>query len=149
MPIPQMSYTTYSFSEVSFVMAHPDLGQCVMTGQGVGDILVGRAQDAGVQEAAADGSVMSTKVVTKHGTLGFTLHQTSAAHKWLEKAYNALMAAPASAWAQFSATIESITTGQVISISETEIQKLPDHSYQQNAQNVTWNFLCGVIDTAA
>lgn len=149
MPIPQMSYTTYSFSEITLVLAHPSLGQCVLTGQGAGNLVFGRGQDAGVQEVAHDGSVMSTKVVTKHGTLNFSLHQTSAAHKWLQKAYNALMVAPAAEWAQFTGTLESITTGEVITFSETEFQKLPDHNYQQNGQNATWNFLCGVIETAA
>lgn len=149
MPIPSMAYTTYSFSEITLVMAHPSLGQCVMTGQGVGNVVIGRAQDASAQEASHDGSVMTSKIVTKHGTMNFTLHQTSEAHTWLMKAYNTLMAAPAADWAQFTATLESVTTNEVVSMSETCIQKMPDHNYQQNAQNVTWNFLVGAMDTAA
>lgn len=148
MPVPAMSYTTYSFSEITFVLAHPSLGQCVLTGQGVGSVVIGRAQDSGAQEAAHDGSVMSSKIVTKHGTVTFTLHQSSAANQWLMKAHNTLDDAAAADWAQFNGTIESITTLETTNFAETCFQKRPDVNYQQNGQNVTWTLLAGSIDTA-
>lgn len=148
MPINQMSYSTYSFSEINFVMAHPDLGQIIFTGESVGNIVIARAQDASVHEVAHDGSVMTSKVVTLNGTMNFTLHQSSAAHRWLIKALNAVMDAFAiPAWAEFTAKLESNTTGEVIDMSNISIQKQPDHNYQQNGQNVTWNFLVGRMTT--
>ena len=86
-------FTSYSFSDVSLVLEHPSLGQCVMTGQGVGQIAVTRAQDASRQDVAHDGSVMTTKIGAKNGELSFTLQQTSAAHKWLNASSSSAIAA--------------------------------------------------------
>ena len=102
-----LDYSTYSFSEVTFVLNHPTLGQCVLTGQGVGSIVVAHAQDASTQEVAHDGSVMTNKIYAKHGTLSFSLLQTSSGNAWIDKAYNTLLVADASEWAKFSGTIES------------------------------------------
>ena len=72
-------FTSYSFSDVSLVLEHPSLGQCVMTGQGVGQIAVTRAQDASRQDVAHDGSVMTTKIGAKNGEQSFTLQQIAGA----------------------------------------------------------------------
>ena len=53
------TYSTYSFSDTSFVLNHPSIGQCVLTGQGVGSIVVAYANDASSQEVAHDGSIMT------------------------------------------------------------------------------------------
>ncbi len=143
-----LDYSTYSFSEVTFVLNHPTLGQCVLTGQGVGSIVVAHAQDASTQEVAHDGSVMTNKIYAKHGTLSFSLLQTSSGNAWIDKAYNTLLVADASEWAKFSGTIESRTSNETVSFSESCIQKRPDRNYQQTGQQVTWTLLCGAIDVA-
>ena len=101
------TYSTYSFSQTNFVINHPDIGQCVLTGMGVGSIVVAYANDASSQEAAHDGSVMTNKIVLKNGTISFTLQQTSSGNAWMKAAYSKLLIADASKWAQFNGTIEN------------------------------------------
>ena len=141
------TYSTYSFSDTSVVLNHPSIGQCVLTGQGVGSIVVAYANDASSQEVAHDGSIMTNKVVLKNGTVSFTLLQTSSGNAWMKKAYSKLLLADASEWAQFNGTIENKTTGEVTTFSNACIQKLPDANFQQTGQNNTWTFLAGVIES--
>ena len=139
------TYSTYSFSQTNFVINHPDIGQCVLTGMGVGSIVVAYANDASSQEAAHDGSVMTNKIVLKNGTISFTLQQTSSGNAWMKAAYSKLLIADASKWAQFNGTIENTTTGEIITFSNACIQKLPDSNFQQTGQNNSWSFLSGII----
>ena len=148
MPINPMSYNTYSFSEISYVLQHPSLGQIQLVGEAIGTIAFARAQDSSAHLVAHDGSVMTSKIVTRHGTMSFTVHQDSVLHRWLQNAYNYLMNAYADPdWAEFSGRCESNTTHEVTTFSNASIQKFTDVNYQQQGQDVTWNFLCGIIDT--
>lgn len=144
--MPNMSYTAYSFADTSLVLNHPSIGQCVLSGQGVGQIAVARAQDASRQDVAHDGSVMTTKISARNGEISFTLQQTSAACKWLKNAYSALLSGTTDEWALFSGLIENPVTGDSVSFSNACIKKLPDVSFTQNGQTVTWTLLCGRIE---
>ena len=139
-------FTAYSCSDGSRVLEHPSLAQCVMTGQGDGQIAVTRAQDASRQDVAHDGSVMTTKIGAKNGELSFTLQQTSAAHKWLKNAYRTLLSADTAEWAAFSGLLENPVTGDSVAFSNACVKKLPDESFQQAGQTVTWTLLCGCIE---
>lgn len=141
-----LSFTAYSFADMNLVLNHPSIGQCVLTGQGVGQIGVTRAQDASRQDVAGDGSVMTSKVAARNGEVTFTLQQTSTAHKWLKNAYRTLLAGDTAEWAAFSGLMENPVSGESIAFDNACFKKLPDENYQQNGQTVTWAFLCGRIE---
>ncbi|GHU70617.1 hypothetical protein FACS1894184_16310 [Clostridia bacterium] len=148
MPINPMSYNTYSFSELSFVLAHPVVGQMQCMGESIGSVSVPRANDYSAHLVAHDGSVMTTKIVTRNGSLSFTVHQDCRLNYWLWDAFNHLEQAYADPeWAEWSGRIENQTTHEVTTFSNASIQKPPDISYQQQGQDVTWTFLCGIVNT--
>ena len=78
-------YSTYSFADTSLVLSHPKVGKIVLNGQGLGSVTIARANDNTQHDVAADGSTMTSKIVTRNGTLAIAIQQTSPAQKWLKK----------------------------------------------------------------
>ena len=76
--------TTYSFADVSFVMSHPAVGSFTFTGEGVGSISFNMANDSTVHDAAADGSIMISKILAENGAFVLNIQQTSEGHKFLK-----------------------------------------------------------------
>ena len=134
-------YSTYSFTDTSLVLSHPKVGQYVFNGQGLGSVTVSRANDNTQHDIAADGSTMTSKIVTKNGTLAITIQQTSPAQMWLKKWYNYLVAAPTNEWASTNAVFSVPATGERFNITGISPQKIPDAVFQQAGQQVTWTLM--------
>lgn len=141
-----MNHSVYSFSDVSMVLSHPSVGKITITGEGADSISISRANDQSQHDIAADGSVMTSKIVTKNGTVSIVLQQTSAAHKWLKKWHAYLMAAPTAEWAQTSAVLTLPSFGETITMTGISPQKRPDAAFQSAGQKVTWNVLAAFIE---
>lgn len=137
--------TVYSFSDVTLVLSHPKVGKLTVTGQGIGSIAVSRSGDVTQHDVAADGSVMASKIVQKNGALALAIQQTSQANTWLRKWYNYLITAAAGEWIATTGTIKSQGTGETITLKGLSPQKMPDQSYQQTGQQVTWNLMATEI----
>lgn len=135
-----MSTTTYSFADVNVIFSHPSIGQYSANGQGIGNITTTMSTDRTQHEVAADGSVMVSKIEGRNASLAVAIQQTSALNKWLNKAYNYLETAPADQWAQLSIVIRSPRMQEQISATGVSFQKLADKPYQQQGQQVNWNF---------
>ena len=141
-----MKHSTYSFSDVSMVISHPKVGKYTITGEGVGSVTVSYANDLSQHDIAADGSVMTSKIITKNGTIALAIQQTSAAHKWLRKWQNYLMVAPTEEWTQTTAVIKNPSIGETINISGISPQKAADKAFQSAGQQATWNLLATTIN---
>ena len=141
-----MKHSTYSFSDVSMVISHPKVGKYTITGEGVGSVTVSYANDLSQHDIAADGSVMTSKIITKNGTIALAIQQTSAAHKWLRKWQNYLMVAPTEEWTQTTAVIKNPSIGETINISGISPQKAADKAFQSAGQQATWNPLATTIN---
>ena len=141
-----MNHSTYSFADVSLVFSHPSVGMITITGEGVGTITISRANDVSQHDVAADGSVMTSKIIIKNGTAAIDVQQTSAAHKFFKRWYDYLQVAPTSEWTKASAILRHPAIGETIIMSGISPQKRPDAAFQQSGQHVTWNLMATEID---
>lgn len=141
-----MKHSVYSFSDNSLVINSPGCGSCTITGEGVGSIGITRATDVSQHDAAADGSIMTSKIKISNGTLAISVQQTSYANVWLRKWYNYLMEAPTPQFTETSAVLKSMASGEQIEIVGITPQKRPDLTYQVTGQQVTWNLLAVEIN---
>lgn len=129
---------TYSFSECSLVLTHPDLGVLTVTGKGVGDISISMTGDRTSMEPAADGVVAISKIKDPRATATVRLQQTSDASRELLRWYNYLEGAPASQWAKTKGILKSPTTHEQHNMNGVAFQKLPDSSYAAQQGMNAW-----------
>lgn len=131
-------YTTYSFLDLSGAVVHPDLGAYIFTGQGVGSVTVTMDTERTAHSVGADGTVMVSKIAGHNGKITIECQQTSAVHKWLLAAENALYIADTDAWAEMTATLRNTSDGTSHIITGMSFGKVPDKQYQAEGQMVTW-----------
>lgn len=137
--------STYSFEDVGVTISHPNVGQTVANGQGIGSLNITMATERTNHEVAADGAVMISKIKGRNGTLALAIQQTSTLNAWLMKWYNYLETAPASQWAKTIIIIRAPQMGETTTCSFVSPQKLPDKPYQAQGQTVTWNLMSADI----
>jgi hypothetical protein len=135
------SYSTYAFEDLVTTISHPSLGKIDIQGSGVGSITFAMSNDSSAHDVAADGSVMTSKIQARNGTVAIEVQETAPFHKWMIKAYNYLMAGSSREWALFglygrSPDMQVVHEGRYMSI-----QKEADKPYQQQGGRVTWTFL--------
>lgn len=140
-----MSYSTYSFEDVTCSFQHPGVGAASSTGAGLGTISIAMAADKTVHEVAADGKVMISKIAGKNGNVAITMQQTSELHKYLLRWYNYVDIANSSEFAKMVLTIKSNNLGDVTTCTGVSPQKLADRPYQAQGQQVTWNLMAAEI----
>lgn len=141
--------TTYSFQDVTVTISHPDLGQFIATGEGLGSIDVTMATDRTAHDIAADGSVMVSKIAGRNGGLTMTIQQTSELHRWLTKWFNYLETAKTNKWADTTVIVRSAIMGETKTCTGVSPQKLPDVPYQAQGQMVSWSLLAADIQQEA
>jgi hypothetical protein len=137
--------STYSFQNIIATISHPNVGKYVASGEGIGSINITMSDDRTVQDVAADGSIMSSKVRSRRGTITLTIQQTSALNKWLMKWFNYLEMANASEWTDTNINIRDTNAGDTTTAIGVAPQKQADRPYQANGQQVTWNLLAADI----
>ena len=137
--------SVYSFSDITMVISHPAVGQCTITGQGVGSITIARTNDLTQHDIAADGSVMVSKIITHNGTIAMSLQQTSEANNWIKKMVSYMTTAPTNDWVAASAIVSNHNTGETITINGISPQKRPDETFQNSGQQVTWTMMATEI----
>lgn len=144
-----METSTYSFLDLSGAIAHPDLGAYIFTGQGVGSVTVALAQDKSAHDIAADGAVMVSKIAGLTGTITINCQQTSALHKWLLTAFNALYIAPTDSWAQMTIALRNTSDGTSHVITGASFGKIPDKAYAAQGAQVAWTLYAADIQSVA
>lgn len=137
---------TYSFADVSAVISHPDFGQFVANGKGLGSISVRMANDNTAHDVASDGCVMVSKINVNNGTVEISAQQTSNLNQWLVKLYNYLKKANASKWAQIKIVIRSNAMSDLITCTGVSFQKKADRPYQAQGQSITWPMMAADVD---
>lgn len=142
-----MEHTTYSFLDLSGALAHPQLGNYIFTGQGVGSVTVAYTIDKSDHDVAADGVVMVSKIAGFNGSLSIACQQTSALHKWLVTALNKLFDLPTSDWAQMSATLRNTSDGTSHVITGISFGSHPDKAYEAKGKQVTWKLYAANIQS--
>jgi hypothetical protein len=131
----------YNFKDLQTVFFHPSYGQYIASGSGIGTITFTMATDRTVQDVAADGRVMSSKVEGENGSIAIAIQQTSQFHKWLQGLYNYLKSVDASEWTQLTITADSAVMGDNNQCTGCGFQKRADLPYQAQGQLVTYTIL--------
>ena len=71
--------TVYSLADVKVVMYHQDVGQCVLSSEGMGKISVSLSGDLSSHTATADGYVVVNRLKSSHGMITVEVPQNSSA----------------------------------------------------------------------
>lgn len=138
--------TTYSFQDVIATFSCPNCGIKSTDGAGIGSISIAMTQTKTVQEAAADGSIMTSKILGENGTIALQVQQTSQIHKWLVDWYNYINnSVTTSDWTAMTVTINSRALSDTTTCTGVAPQKLPDRAYQAQGQMVTWTLMAAKI----
>lgn len=140
-----MSFSTYSFDNVTANLNFAGVIPIEVTGKGAGSIDINMATEKTAHDVAADGAVMISKIPGNNGTISISIQQSSPTHKLLLLWYNYLLAASATQWASNSITIRDNVTGVSIIATGVSPQKRADKSYQAQGQRVNWNFMAADI----
>ena len=82
--------SVYSFSDTAVTVQHPAVGQKVISGMGVGDIITAFANDSSAHTLSNDGRVITSKIKAPNGTLTINVLQNSDAFAWMKNLYNRL-----------------------------------------------------------
>lgn len=145
-----MSFTVYSFSDITAAITHASKGQFLIDGSGTdgtgtGSITVSMANDRSAHDLAADGSVMVSKIRAGNGTITVNAQQTSPIHRWLLGLSNYLDGAGTDEWAGIGITIRASAMKETTIATGVSFQKLPDKPYQQQGQQVAWVLMAADI----
>ena len=140
-----MGISTYSFTDVSCTISHPNVGVFSLAGEGIGSINISMTNDRSAQDVAVDGSVMVSKIRARNGAITIAVQQTSSLNRWLTKWFNYLEAAPTDVWADTRLILRAPKMGDLITAIGVSPQKLPDKPYQAQGQNINWTLMAADI----
>lgn len=137
---------TYSFADVSFSMNHPSIGSYSAIGEGVGDFTISYANSRTAQDVGGDGTVMTSKIKAKNGTITLNILQTSDMEDYLERWWRYIEVAPSSEYTGMTITIRSTTMGVHIVCTGVAPEKPADKPFQAQGQKISWNLMAENID---
>jgi hypothetical protein len=138
--------STYSFADVSFVFTSPSVGQKQVVGQAIGTITVQMTDNNTDSQLASDGVAMTSKIVSKRGTISFDIQQIAPLNNWLLLWYNAIMNGDGSIFTEASISIkENFADGRSVVATGVSPQKIPDHNDSQKGGTEKWEFVCQSI----
>ena len=141
-----MSKTTvYSLADVRAVMYHQDVGQCVLSAQGLGKISVTSSGDLSSHTATADGYVVVNRLRANHGIITLEVPQNSSADEFLRRWARYLKNAQSYLFALTALNIVDQMGGFTIYCEGVTPQKIPDRVYDQTSGNVSWTLLAAII----
>ena len=138
--------TVYSFADVKAVMYHQDVGQCVLSSQGLGKISISMSGDLSSHTATADGYVVVNRLKSTHGTITIEVPQGSLGDDFLRRwAKWAKATASPNRIVLGTLTITDTVSGFVTSCTGVSLQKVPDRVYDRTGTNLTYTLLATTI----
>ena len=141
-----MSKTTvYSFSDVKVVMYHPNVGQSVLSSQGLGKISIAASGDLSSHTATADGYVVVNRLKSAHGMITLEVPQNSSADEFLRKWARYLRHTESYLFAQSALNIVDTAGSFTITCEGVTPQKIPDRTYDAACGMVSWVLLAASV----
>ncbi len=137
--------SVYSLADVKAVMYHQSVGQCVLSGQGLGKISLSASGDLSSHTATADGYVVVNRLRSSHGMITLDVPQNSAADAYLRKWARYLKHADSWEFALTALNIVDAAGGFTIYCEGVTPQKIPDRVYDTAAGTVSWTLLAAEI----
>ena len=137
--------TVYSLADVRTVLYHQNVGQCVLSAQGVGKISVTHSGDLSSHTATADGYVVVNRLRSSNGLITLEVPQNSSADEFLRRWARYLKSAPTYLFALSALNIVDAAGGFTIYCEGVTPQKIPDRTYDKTSGNVSWVLLAASI----
>ena len=137
--------TVYSFSDVKVVMYHPNVGQSVLSSQGLGKIAIAASGDLSSHTAMADGYVVVNRLKSSHGMITLEVPQNSSADEFLRKWARYLKHAESYLFALTALNIVDAAGGFTIYCEGVTPQKIPDRTYDAACGMVSWVLLAANV----
>ena len=137
--------TVYSLADVKAVMYHQNVGQCVLSSQGIGKIAVTYSGDLSSHTATSDGYVVVNRLRNTHGVISVEVAQNSSADEYLRKWAAYLKNTETYLFALTALNIVDGMGGFTIYCEGVTPQKIPDRSYDATVGMVTWVLLAATI----
>lgn len=133
-------YSVYSLADVIVTINNPQVGQCVISEEGGGRVVVSRSGDLSNHTVTATGYVVINKLRSVNGTIAFELPQNSPADAYLRKLIKYLTSSATDKFATTKLTINDPAGGKIITSTGLTPQKWPDENYDQTSstRNYTW-----------
>ncbi len=137
--------TTYSGRDTNFSFTHPLIGviQCAgIAEMGLAQLTIRMTTDQSSVQVGMDGAVVPSVIPGDQGEIELQVWQTSTLHQDLLAWYNALRAArdagDVSQWFGGTFLAQSIVDGSSHLATGVAPVKVPDKTYAEQAQRVTW-----------
>ena len=140
-----MKTTVYSLADVRAVLYHQDVGQCVLSSQGLGKIQIAHAGDISSHTATADGYVVVNRLRSSHGIITLEVPQNSSADEFLRRWARYLKNVDSWAFALSALNIVDNAGYFTIYCEGVTPQKIPDRSYDAASGMVSWVLLAATI----
>ena len=131
----------YSFSDVSFVISHPSVGQYEMNGSGLGSVSITDTTEKSAHDVAADGNTMVSKIKNNAAGIALSVQQNSELDKWMLRWFNYCTTAPTDEWALTKVLIRAPKMGETHSATGVSPLKRPDRAFAAAGAQLTWNLL--------
>ena len=130
--------TVYSLADVRTVIYHQDVGQCVLSAQGVGKISTSLSGDCSSHTATADGYAVVNRLRNNHGVITIEVLQNSSADEFLRRWARFMKNCQTWQFALTALNIVDYMGGFTIYCEGVTPQKIPDRVYEQTAGTVSW-----------
>lgn len=136
----------YSFEDHQVVLNHPDVGTFKLSEGGIGRVVVSYTGENSRLTNSADGGVVVNKMKNNSGTIAIDVLQTSDANIWLKKYVNYLKNAKTNRYAlgRLVITGDGLGDGDIV-CNAVVPQKMPDVSFDAEAQSRSWQFLAADV----
>jgi hypothetical protein len=142
--------STYSFLDLSGVIAHPTVGSYIFTGQGIGQINISMNGEKTFHEIDIYGNVIIGKSPTGGGSLSISCQQTSNIYQWLSSTYLFIVNSTVQAdWAKMGAILRSISGRERFTFKGLTFNNYPEMQYGSDGGMVTWKLLFADVEILA
>ena len=146
--------TTYSGKDLNVTFTHPLIGTIQAVGvdsMGIAQISIRMTTAQSVLQVGMDGAIIPRVVPGDQGEIELQIWQTSTFHQELLAYCNALKAArdagDVSQWFSGVLLVQNIVDGTSHTCTGVAPQKVPDKTYQEQAQRVNWLLVaCNVVN---
>jgi hypothetical protein len=137
--------TTYSGNDLNLAFSHPLIGVIQASGvsqQGIAQVTIRMTTSQSSIQVGMDGAVVPSVIPGDQGEIELQVWQTGTLHRQLLAWYNLVKAArdagDVSQWFGGTMLISNIVDGSSHYATGVGPQKVPDKTYQEQAQRVTW-----------
>lgn len=132
-----MTHSTYSFDDIDFTLTLAGESY-TMAGDGIGELTYEYLPTTSTQDVAADGSVMTSKIIARNARFNFSSQQTSALHKFFIKQFNILRDEQTEEWATGTLTITDRLNNIIIRASNVAFEKQASTTFASEGGRVQW-----------